>query len=76
MKCSICGKELEPGEQYALCEWLIKRRGYYGGDRAAFYEPQRFCSEHIPGHVKRAAAGITHITGAARLGVQEGSDAL
>jgi mevalonate pyrophosphate decarboxylase len=71
-KCSICGREIRPGEKYIGTKVYVlevRQEGVdFDVDAGPFVSVQ--CYEHAPGHILRASKGITTITGAARLGVQ------
>jgi hypothetical protein len=72
-RCNTCREEIVLGEPYHSEEWQEygpieheKDFGWLGMTTCRVYH-----NRCLPGHVLRAAKGITHITGAARLGVQE-----
>lgn len=77
MKCPSCGRELKEGDRlfmpYTLAQLVAYKTGigfytYRTADDLAW--PSN-CVNCAPGHVKRAALGITTITGAANLGAKE-----
>jgi hypothetical protein len=73
MKCSTCGKDVVFGELFHSEKWEefgpIEHEqdfGWIGLTVGRIHHTR--C---LPGYVKRELLGITTITGAARLGVQE-----
>jgi hypothetical protein len=75
MNCTNCGKQFKKGDKAILTGWSPIY--FFGDDSYTFGDAhdgddKYFCPEHAPGDMKRAYAGITHITGAARLGSEGG----
>lgn len=70
MKCSVCGRESEHEKSYVETWEEYGPNGAWDYGYLRCVHDRTYCSEHIPGHVKRQALGITEIPGAARLGAR------
>jgi hypothetical protein len=72
-ECDICGRAIHPGELFGATKsyvWEVATNIGQEDELCGLFLSFQ-CQEHIPGHILRAAKGITTITGAASLGVQE-----
>lgn len=69
--CSQCGREFQSGETFFMETWR-KCLPRHGDPYTPFFADMPIvnnylCSYCVPGHIKRAALGITEIRGAASL---------
>jgi hypothetical protein len=72
MNCTKCGLPLDQHVYYVHVTYELRRHNETFGFTSGVSLADEFYHEGCaPGHILRAAKGITEITGAARLGVQE-----